>query len=90
MEYGRFFERVKGFLEQAEKHKRRGNNDFNPYLQMWSESNEVKLHSSLISGFLDPRNNHYQGDVFLETFLECVGLREWFGNASNARVYNRV
>lgn len=87
MEYGRFFERVKGFLEQAEKHKRRGNNDFNPYLQMWSESNEVKLHSSLISGFLDPRNNHYQGDVFLETFLECVGLREWFGNASNARVY---
>lgn len=87
MEYGRFFERVKSFLEQAEKHKRRGNNDFNPYLQMWSESNEVKLHSSLISGFLDPRNNHYQGDVFLETFLECVGLREWFGNASNARVY---
>ncbi len=87
MEYGRFFERVKGFLEQAEKHKRRGNNDFNPYLQMWSESNEVKLHSSLISGFLDPRNNHYQGDVFLETFLECVRSKEWFGSTSNARVY---
>lgn len=87
MEYGRFFERVKGFLKQAEKHKRRGNNDFNPYLQMWSESNEVKLHSALICGFLDPLGNHYQGDVFLETFLECVGLREWFDDTSNARVH---
>ena len=87
MEYGRFFERVKGFLEQAEKHKRRGNNDFNPYLQMWSKNDEVRLHSRLICGFLNPLGKHYQGDVFLEEFLQCVGLREWFGNASNARVY---
>ncbi|MCI7710718.1 MAG: PD-(D/E)XK nuclease family protein [Helicobacter sp.] len=87
MEYKEFFERVKGFLKQAEIHKRRGNNDFNPYLEMWSESNEVKLHSALISGFLNPLGNHYQGDVFLETFLECVGLKEWFGDTSNARVY---
>ena len=85
--YDEFFKKVKGFLEQAEKHKRRGNNDFNPYLQMWSESNEVKLHSALICGFLDPLGNHYQGDVFLETFLECVGLKEWFGDTSNARVH---
>ena len=87
MEYKDFFEKVNGFLKQAEKHKRRGNNDFNPYLQMLSESDEVNLHSSLIYGFLDPKNNHYQGDVFLETFLECVGLKEWFGDSSNARVY---
>ena len=87
MEYREFFERVKGFLEQAEIHKRRGNNDFNPYLEMWSESNEVKLHSALISGFLNPLGKHYQGDVFLETFLECVGLKEWFGDTRNARVY---
>ena len=44
---------------------------------MWNESNEVKLHSALICGFLDPLSNHYQGDVFLETFLECVGLKEY-------------
>ena len=25
--------------------------------------------------------------MFLETFLQCVGLREWFGDSSNARVY---
>ncbi|WP_394966623.1 PD-(D/E)XK nuclease family protein [uncultured Helicobacter sp.] len=87
MEYKDFFERVKGFLEQAEIHKRRGNNDFNPYLEMWSESNEVKLHSALISGFLNPLGNHYQGDVFLEEFLQCVGLKEWFGDTSNARVH---
>ena len=87
MEYKDFFENVGGFLKQAEKHKRRGNNDFNPYLEMWSESDEVNLHSSLIYGFLDPKNNHYQGDVFLETFLECVGLKEWFGDTSNAEVY---
>lgn len=87
MEYRKFFERVKGFLEQAEIHKRRGNNDFNPYLEMWSESNEVKLHSALISGFLNPLGNHYQCDVFLETFLESVGLKAWFGNTRNARVH---
>lgn len=87
MEYREFFERVKGFLKQAEIHKRRGNNDFNPYLEMWSESNEVKLHSALISGFLNPLGKHYQGDVFLEEFLQCVGLKEWFGDTSNARVH---
>ena len=87
MEYKDFFEKVSGFLKQAEIHKRRGNNDFNPYLEMWSGSNEVKLHSALICGFLDPKNNHYQGDVFLETFLESVGLKAWFGDSSNARVY---
>ncbi|TLE07693.1 PD-(D/E)XK nuclease family protein [Helicobacter bilis] len=87
MKYREFFERVKGFLEQAEIHKRRGNNDFNPYLEMWSGSNEVKLHSALISGFLNPLGNHYQGDVFLETFLESVGLKAWFGNTRNARVH---
>ena len=54
---------------------------------MLSKNDEVRLHSRLICGFLNPLGKHYQGDVFLETFLECVGLREWFGNASNARVY---
>ena len=87
MEYKDFFEKVSGFLKQAEIHKRRGNNDFNPYLQMLSESDEVNLHSSLIYGFLDPKNNHYQGDVFLETFLESVGLKAWFGDTSNAEVH---
>ena len=87
MEYREFFERVKGFLEQAEIHKRRGNNDFNPYLQMLSKNDEVRLHSRLICGFLNPLGKHYQGDVFLEEFLQCVGLREWFGDTRNARVY---
>ena len=87
MEYREFFERVKGFLEQAEIHKRRGNNDFNPYLQMLSKNDEVRLHSRLICGFLNPLGKHYQGDVFLEEFLQCVGLKAWFGDSSNARVY---
>ena len=87
MEYKDFFEKVSGFLKQAEKHKRRGNNDFNPYLQMLSKNDEVRLHSRLICGFLNPLGKHYQGDVFLEEFLQCVGLREWFGDSSNARVY---
>ncbi|MDY2585410.1 PD-(D/E)XK nuclease family protein [Helicobacter sp.] len=87
MEYQEFFKSVKGFLKQAEIHKRSGNNDFNPYLEMWSKSNEVKLHSALICGFLNPLGEHYQGDVFLETFLESVGLKAWFGDTNNARVY---
>ncbi|WP_276953270.1 PD-(D/E)XK nuclease family protein [Helicobacter rodentium] len=87
MEYKDFFEKVSGFLKQAEKHKSRGNNDFNPYLQMLSKNDEVRLHSRLICGFLNPLGKHYQGDVFLEEFLQCVGLKEWFGDTSNARVY---
>ena len=87
MEYKDFFEKVSGFLKQAEIHKRRGNNDFNPYLQMLSKNDEVRLHSRLICGFLNPLGKHYQGDVFLETFLESVGLKAWFGDTSNAEVY---
>ena len=87
MEYKDFFEKVSGFLKQAEIHKRRGNNDFNPYLQMLSKNDEVRLHSRLICGFLNPLGNHYQGDVFLEEFLQCVGLKAWFDDTSNARVH---
>lgn len=54
--YQHFFKNIKDFLDKAEIHKRRGNNDFNPYLEMWSESNEVKLHSALICGFLSTKN----------------------------------
>lgn len=87
MEYKDFFEKVSDFLKQAEKHKGRGNNDFNPYLQMLSKNDEVRLHSRLICGFLNPLGKHYQGDVFLEEFLKCVELKEWFGDTSNAGVY---
>lgn len=74
-------------MQQAEIHKRRGNNDFNPYLEMWSATKEVKLHSALLCGFLNPQSNHYQGDVFLEIFLNIIDLKEWFGDTSDARVY---
>ncbi|TLD82095.1 hypothetical protein LS68_003615 [Helicobacter sp. MIT 05-5293] len=98
--YNVFFKKAKDFKQKAEIHKRRGNNDFNPYLEMRSARNEVKLHSALLCGFLNPHNNHYQGDVFLESFLEAIdkcseskaskdeGLKEWFGNTSHADVYS--
>lgn len=88
--YNVFFKKAKDFMRQAEIHKRRGNNDFNPYLEMWSARNEVKLHSALLCGFLDPHNNHYQGDVFLESFLEILDsdLKKWFGETAHTDVYS--
>lgn len=43
MEYREFFERVKGFLEQAEIHKRRGNNDFNPLLYFFDYNTHTHI-----------------------------------------------
>lgn len=92
LSYNAFFKNTKEFMQKAEMHKRRGNNDFNPYLEMLSSTDEVRLHSSLLYGFLYPQNNHYQGDVFLEAFLESIKwqgikLKEWFGSTSNAKVH---
>lgn len=86
-DYDVFFKNIEEFMQQAEIHKRRGNNDFNPYLEMWSATKEVKLHSALLCGFLNPQSNHYQGDVFLEIFLNITDLKEWFGDMSDARVH---
>ncbi len=36
------------------------------------------LNSLLMYGFLNPLGKHYQGSLFLEEFLESVGLKEWF------------
>lgn len=85
-----FFNNIKDLNQKAERHKKRGNNDFNPYLKILNKNNEVYLHSALFYSFLDPQGDHYQGDVFLEAFLESVGLKEWFSNTSGARVYQEL
>ena len=44
------------------------------------------LNSLLMHGFLNPLGKHYQGNLFLEEFLESVGLKEWFGDSEYANV----
>ncbi|WP_158659433.1 hypothetical protein [Helicobacter trogontum] len=46
-----FFNNIKDLNQKAERHKKRGNNNFNPYLKILNKNNEVYLHSALLYSF---------------------------------------
>ena len=84
---GLFLERFRDFNIEIEARKKRGQNDFNPLLCVQKLDDEENMHSGFLYALLNPYGEHYQDDLFLKLFLKSVGLKEWFGNTSNARVY---
>ena len=72
-------EATKNLLQEVqkiiEKHKilaiKKGE-DFNLFSIMQMESNETFTHSAIISALLDPKGNHYKGELFLELFLDEI------------------
>ncbi|WP_026452385.1 PD-(D/E)XK nuclease family protein [Aequorivita capsosiphonis] len=49
--------------------------DFNLFSIMGMESNETYTHSAIIATLLDPRQNHYKKDFFLDKFLKIIGYK---------------
>lgn len=84
--YKKFFKDFIDFKNEAELHKKRGNNDFNPLLCVQKVDNEENMHSGMLYGLLNVRGEHYQDELFLDLFLEQVGLKGWFGNTKSAYV----
>ena len=83
----RFLERFREFTIEIEARKKRGQNDFNPLLCVQKLDDEENMHSGFLYALLNPCGEHYQDDLFLKLFVKSIGLQEWFGSTSGARVY---
>lgn len=95
-EYIAFFEKIEKFLEEQQKQKQRGLNDYNILNVVRSETAEVGMHSNVIYSLINPDGLHYQDDLFLNIFIKNVlGFKiEDFGdivsvNAEEATDQNR-
>lgn len=75
-DYSNFFKRMKEFKEKQTKQKERGLNDYNLLTTVLSANDEVRLHSKMIHSLLDPDGSHYQGSLFLESFLDVIGFKD--------------
>ncbi|HEC1755245.1 TPA: PD-(D/E)XK nuclease family protein [Campylobacter lari] len=72
--------------ERMQERKRLGKNDYNPLLKVLPAHDEVNLHSGILNSLLDPSENHEQGKLFLDLFLEKIGLKELFGESGDVEV----
>ncbi|EAJ5680976.1 hypothetical protein BXA13_01435 [Campylobacter lari] len=72
--------------ERMQERKRLGKNDYNPLLKVLPAHDEVNLHSGILNSLLDPSEIHEQGRLFLDLFLEKIGLKEWFGESDDVKV----
>lgn len=84
-DYEEFFKAYDEFDKKEEERKKR-DNDYNPLLVIRSMSDEVGLHSRFLHSFLNTEGWHYQEDLFLEPFLECLDLKNFFKNTESVRV----
>lgn len=80
-DYEEFF---KAYIKFRERKKR--DNDYNPLLVIRKVKEEVRLHSRFLHSFLNTEGWHYQEDLFLEPFLECLDLKNFFKNTKSVRV----
>ncbi|WP_179006449.1 PDDEXK-like family protein [Winogradskyella forsetii] len=51
--------------------------NFNLFTLLRKESDEVRLHSKFISELLDPQGSHQQGTLFLDSFLDKLGIKDF-------------
>ncbi len=86
-QYQKFFaEFEKAYREYENKVKERrarGIHDYNVFDVL--ETKEVK-HSKFIASLLDPKGLHYQGDLFLNNFIEVCGIDDFGLDISNTQV----
>ncbi|WP_257938429.1 PD-(D/E)XK nuclease family protein [Campylobacter lari] len=72
--------------ERMQERKRLGKNDYNPLLKVLPAHDEVNLHSGILKSLLNPSENHEQVRLFLDLFLEKIGLKEWFRESDDVKV----
>ena len=84
--YKNFFDKFKQFKNKQNKQKARGLNDFNLLTTVRKYSDEVYLHSAMIGALLDPNGLHYQHTLFLEKFINTIGLSSWGLDLNNTTV----
>lgn len=75
--YEEFFESLIRIFEKVDEEKKKGVNDYNLFTALRNTHEEVGLHSRFIASLLDPYGTHYQGSLFLDRFIEAVGIEEF-------------
>ncbi len=86
VDYQNFFNNFQQFKAIQKKQKQRGLNDFNLLTTVLKYSDEVRLHSRMIGNLLNPNAKHYQDTLFLEKFLNIIGLDKWGLDLSSTSV----
>lgn len=77
----------RAYSTQAEKKK----HNFNIFLLLRQEDDEVYLHSRFISELLNPHGMHNMGTAFLELFLEHIGIEEFdISSVTVQREYHNI
>ena len=87
LECDKLFQEVEYAREIQNKQKSRGLNDYNIFTSLLKANDEVRLHSRFIYSLLNPEGNHYQGTLFLESFIKEIGLGDFGIDIHNASVY---
>ena len=86
--YQKFFDEFekayKEYENKVKERRARGIHDYNVFDVL--ETKEVK-HSKFIASLLDPKGLHYQGDLFLNKFIEVCGIDDFGLDTLNSQVY---
>lgn len=77
---------MENFLEQFKEFKEKNKSNYNPLLKVLPAHDEVNLHSGILKSLLDPSENHEQGRLFLDLFLNEIGLKDWFRESDDVKV----
>ncbi|WP_086241019.1 PD-(D/E)XK nuclease family protein [Campylobacter devanensis] len=87
-QYQEFFDEFekayKEYENKVKERRARGIHDYNVFDVL--EAKEIK-HSKFIASLLDPKGLHYQGDLFLNKFIEVCGIDDFGLNTLNSQVY---
>ncbi len=86
-EIDEFIELFNDFKNIQQQQKMRGLNDFNIFTTVLKKHDEVRLHSRFLTFLLDPNANHCQGDLFLNLFLQEIGLKDFFTDLNDCTAY---
>jgi hypothetical protein len=63
------------------------NKDFNIFTVLHKEHDEVRLHSRFLSVLLSPKSSHKKGNLFLDLFLQTVGIENFDIDVDSVRVF---
>ncbi|TWO17316.1 hypothetical protein ZA02_01285 [Campylobacter lanienae] len=87
-QYQEFFDEFekayKEYENKVKERRARGIHDYNVFDVL--EAKEIK-HSKFIASLLDPKGLHYQGDLFLNKFIEVCGIDDFGLDTLNSQVY---
>lgn len=82
--FDEFEKAYKEYENKVKERRARGIHDYNVFDVL--EAKEVK-HSKFIASLLNPKGLHYQGDLFLNKFIEVCGIDDFGLDALNSQVY---